>query len=136
MSMRQAESIALIVTFLAASIAATACEARCGLLNLPHNSTEGSTFSEPASCCPENPMAPAKHSSSSGASEHCAGKAFRGSAWFLARDLRMAIPIPVASTEQMHTEALTIAAVFAELLLPPLLAGSFPAAAGSLPLRI
>lgn len=136
MSMRQAERMALIVTFLAASIAATACEARCGLLDLSHNSTAGSTLSEPASCCPENPLAPANHSSCSGASEHCTGKAFRRSAWFLAGDLWMALPIPAAPTEQMHTEALAIATVFTELLLPPLLARSFSAAAGSLPLRI
>ena len=136
MSMRQAERMALIIAFLAASIATTACEARCGLLDLPHNSTAGSTLSEPASCCPGSPLAPAKHSSRSGASEHCTGKAIRRSAWFLARDLRMAIPIPAAPTEQRHTEALTIATVFTELLLPTLLAGSFSAAAGSLPLRV
>jgi len=136
MSMRQAERMALIVTFLAASIAATACEARCGLFDLSHNSTAVSTLSEPPSCCPKGPLAPAKHSSSSGASEHCAGKAFRRFAWFLAGDLRMAIPIPAAPTKQMHTEVLAIAAVSTELLLPPLLAPSFSAAAGSLPLRI
>lgn len=136
MSMRQAERMALIVTFLAASIAATACEARCGLFDLSHNSTAVSTLSEPPSCCPKSPLAPAKHCSSSGASEHCAGKAFRRFAWFLAGDLRMATPIPAAPTKQMHTEVLAIAAVSTELLLPPLLAPSFSAAAGSLPLRI
>lgn len=136
MSMRQAERMGLLVAFLAVSILATACEARCGLLDLLHNSAGGSPVSEPASCCPENPLAPAKHSTGRGTSAHCTGNAFRRSAWFLAGDFRTAIPIPVARTEQSHTEALAIATVFAELLLSPLFGGSFPAATGPLPLRI